>query len=166
MKKTSKMPAIALLLALTVCLGGCVRDERFDHSELNVRIAEQNEKYRMDETRIFFSDSVYYYYYSLSGENDMLLTLKEDETKRLERITLTYDETDKDAAADFYALAAILAGVFIPRADLTALRAQTCMDDPAALKAKTLCTYSAGAYKASLFAAGDIRCFMLFYEKE
>ena len=165
MKESSKTAAALLLAALTFCLCGCVRDERFDYSELNVRIGELGERYRMDETKLYFSDDVYYYYYSLTEENDILLTLKEDETKRLERITLTCDETDTAAADDFYALAILLARVFIPGADIAALREETCMDDPAELKAKTICTYASGAYRASLFASGNVRCFMLFYER-
>ncbi len=114
---------------------------------------------------MYFAVGVYYRTLSINKEEDTLLTLKEDETGRLQRITLTLCSPYGGAGSDIfreYALA--LAQAFIPAADLSRLREETGLDDPEALRAHTLLQYRQGvSYRASLFGTDVSVSFVLEY---
>lgn len=86
-------------------LSSCKKADRFDISELSLRLGEVNESYSFDYENIFYSDEIYYIYYSFFEENDMLLTAMEDEDGNLIRVSLgiweTADEVSVAAYKDF-----------------------------------------------------------------
>ena len=165
MKNMRIFAVIPLLFALLLPFAACAKEKRFDYSELNLRLTALMPAAAIDESALFYADGIYYYYYTLASEHDTLLTMKEDASGRLERVTLTADETALNTAFDsFRTLSLALAEVFIPEADTEALRAGVSFDDMEYLSAHTLCTYTQGFYKASLFLTSQTVCFMLLYE--
>ena len=88
-KRLLKYAACGLMLTLALPLTGCVKDKRFDYTELNVRLEETAPQFTFTYTDLFFADGVYYCYYSFSAPEDALLTMKEDQDGKLDRVTLT-----------------------------------------------------------------------------
>lgn len=165
MKKLQIYGAILLIIAIFLSFVSCAKEDRFDYSELNLRLTSLMPSAQIDESALFFSDDTFYYYYSLVSEHDTLLSLRQDADGLLDRVSLTADEMVLNTAYDvFRTLSLALAEAFIPQADTDALREGVCFDDQEALRAKILCTYTQGFYKASLFYTPAAVCFMLRYE--
>lgn len=161
MKKSGIMaPLLVLLVSLT--LASCARDRRMDYSELNIRIGEINPNCVFDESALFYSNGVYYSFYSLNGENDMLLTMREDEEGKLDRITLTLNGEKKESLDVFSELSLILAEIFIPETDRSALSEKTGIAS-AAVFSETVNKYEQGFYSAVLFGSPDAPVFILTY---
>lgn len=163
-KKLQKGVAWGLLPAILLSLAGCVKDKRFDYSELNYRLREKAPQFSFRETDLFYADGVYYCYYSLGETEDTLLTMKEDAEGKLDRVTLTLAAPPTDARfEDFRNFALALAEIFIPAADTEAIRAAANLDSPALLLQQTLSTYSNGFYSAAAFAGEPAVSFILRY---
>lgn len=152
-----------LLLLLCLLLCACEKDRRFDYSELNIRIGEENQKYVFDEASLFYSNGIFYSYYSLNDENDMLLTMREDEEGKLDRITLTLDAAKADTGGDFSALSLILAKIFIPDAPMDILSDATGITSGDAIFGEVVNKYEQGFYSAVLFGSPDAPVFILTY---
>ena len=166
LKKAQKFVVIGLLPALLLA-AGCVKDKRFDYSELALRLAQIDETYAFSESDLFFADGIYYCYYSLGAADDTLLTMKEDADGKLDRVTLTLSAPPTDARyGAFRDFALTLAEIFIPEADLKALREKTNLDSPEALLKKTVSYYTNGFYSAAVFAARQGTCFVMKYSTE
>ncbi len=170
LKKAQKYAIFVLLPALLLA-SGCVKDKRFDYSELALRLAQIDAAYAFSDSDLFFADGVYYCYYSLGQADDTLLTVKEDAEGKLDRVTLTLSAPPTDARfGAFRDFALTLAQVFIPEADLKALREKTNLDAPGALLKQTVSYYTNGFYSAAVFAAAQGTCFVMrystVYEKE
>jgi|GEM_PF-6315937 len=164
MRILKKISAIIVLLALLSGLASCVREKRFDYSELNIRIKKEAPEYSFREKELFYSDGVYYMYYSLHSENDMLLTLKEDENKKLKRITLTMDAEKAELSADdFYSFSKLLSELFIPELNVEALEEATGLSDTSLYTSERMESYTQGFYKAVLFCSCEAACFILLY---
>lgn len=164
MKIFKKSVNFIVMMSLILGLSSCVKDKRFDYSELNIRLKNVSPEFVFDETELFYSDSVYYIYYSLNSENDMLLTLKEDEKMKLERITLTLDAEKADMSGEtFKKFALTLADIFIPELNVNALIEATGIDDVSSYTTDIMKSFSEGFYKAVLFCSGEAACFMLLY---
>ena len=163
-KKLQKGAAWGLILLLLLPLAGCVKDKRFDYSELNFRLRETEPRFTFADTDLFYADGVYYCYYSLGEAEDALLTMKEDAEGKLERVTLTLAAPPTDPRFDdFREFALALAEIFIPGADTEAIRAATNLDFPAVLLQQTLSTYCNGFYSAAAFACEPAVSFILRY---
>ena len=163
-KRLLKYAACGLMLTLALPLTGCVKDKRFDYTELNVRLEETAPQFTFTYTDLFFADGVYYCYYSFSAPEDALLTMKEDQDGKLDRVTLTLAAPPTDPRyADFRDFALALAEIFIPEADVETISAETGLDDPAAMLERTLSAYTNGFYSAAAFAAQQATCFILEY---
>ena len=159
-----KLTAAGLILLLLIPFSGCVRDERFDYSELNLRLAELGERFSFDEETLFFADGVYYCYYTLGEPEDALLTMKEDADGKLDRVTLALAAPPTDARYGIFKdFALALTEVFIPNADKEAIRAQMHLDAPDEMLARTLSSYGNGFYSASVLAVPQGVCFMMEY---
>ena len=163
-KKLYQTGAVLLAVLLALPLFGCVRDKRFDYSELNLRLRERSPAYGFAEADLFFADDVYYCLYTLEQPDDVLLTMRQDAEQKLVRVTLTLAAPPEDGRFDaFRQFALALAEVFIPDADTDALRESLQLDDPAGMRQKTLCEYTQGFYSASAFAAEKAVCVILRY---
>ena len=164
MKKPSVFACVALVLLLPTLLWGCVKSKRFDYSELNLRLRETVPAFCFDETALCFHDGAYFCFYSFSEEDDMLLALKEDETGKLERITLTLRTDAEEAAREtFCAFASALSEIFIPEAEMQRLQQETGLLDPARARHSTLLTFTQGFYSAALFSTAMGETFLLEY---
>ncbi|MCH5197619.1 MAG: hypothetical protein J1E34_01825 [Oscillospiraceae bacterium] len=164
MKIIKKIVIFAVILSVVLSFSSCVKDKRFDYSELNIRLKKDAPEFVFDESEIFFSDSVYYVYYSLNSEDDMLLTLKEDERMKLERITLTLDSKKAEESGEtFRKFALALANIFIPELNESALIDATGINDVSSYTSDIMKSYTEGFYKAVLFCSGEAACFMLLY---
>ena len=157
--KRRRMAALPLLLA-ALLLGACRREARFDFLELNARLRAADKSFCFPEDAVFYKDGTYYVYCSLQSENDALLSMREDEDGRLDRISLTLTAEDRDAAQRFAAFSRLLAGLFIPDCDLDALCAQTGLDD-AALFQETMRAFTQDRYTAVLFGSQTAACFFV-----
>ena len=150
-----------LLLAFTLfCTAGCQADARFGFAELNARIRAEDKSFCFREDTVFFTDNVYYAYYSLQTENDLLLTMREDGDRKLDRICLTLTAASPDAAERFRTFAALLADLFIPDCDLTALYTATGLDS-AQLFRPFMEKYAQDRYTAVLFGSAYGVCFFI-----
>ena len=169
--KKAQISVVFLLLSALLLSAGCVKDKRFDYSELALRLAQADEAYAFRESDLFFADGIYYCYYSLGEADDTLLTMKEDADGKLDRVTLTLSAPPTDARYDaFRDFALTLAEIFIPDADTEAIREKTNLDAPEALLKQTVTYYTNGFYSAAVFAAQQGTCFVMrystTYEKE
>ncbi len=163
LKKAQKYAIFVLLPALLLA-SGCVKDKRFDYSELALRLAQIDAAYAFSDSDLFFADGVYYCYYSLGQADDTLLTVKEDAEGKLDRVTLALAAPPTDARYEaFRDFALALAEVFIPNADKEAIRAQMHLDAPDEMLAHTLSSYGNGFYSASVLAVPQGVCFLLEY---
>ena len=184
------MKCRGMIAALLLCLPltACARNARFDYSELKLRLAEADGAFAFDETDLFFADGTYYAFYAVDGatgrmtareeekgqmtvtegEAGMLLTMREDGTGLLDRVTLTLDADARDAAPTFVAFAEAIARVFIPGADMDALREKTGLPDADTtdfdgLFAGTPGRYETGFYRASLIPGNEGVVFVVEY---
>jgi hypothetical protein len=158
----------ALLTAAALCaLCGCQRDRRFGYAELARRLRQTAPRFAFAETDLFFTGNAWRCRYSLAGENDTLLSLKEDEKGRLEQITLAALLRPEDADFTLFGdFAAALAEVFIPDADTQRLREETGLDAPELLHEKMLLRSRDGFYGATVFAVPQGTVFVLRYGAE
>ena len=164
MKKTSVLSFVVLALLLPALLCGCVKNKRFDYSELNQRLRKTAPAFCFDETSLYYRDGAYFCFYSFTEEDDMLLALNEDENGKLKRITLTLRAGAGAAAREtFCAFAAALSGIFIPEADTQRLQQETGLFDPARARQNTLLTFTQGFYSAALFSTAMGETFLLEY---
>ena len=164
MKKTSVIAFAALAALFPALLCGCVKNKRFDYSELNLRLRKTAPAFCFDETSLYFHDGAYFCFYSFSEDDDILLALNEDENGKLDRITLTLrGATDAAARDSFCAFAAALAEVFIPEAETQRLLEETGLYDPVRARAHTLLTFTQGFYSAALFSTAMGETFLLEY---
>ena len=164
MRFLQKLTVFFLIPSILAACCSCVSDKRFDYSELNIRLGKSAPRYVFSESGMFCSGGVYYCYYSLNAENDMLLTLKEDEKGKLNRISLTLDiESFEESAGDFSLFSLALAEIFIPDADMDSLARETGIKDFSLYSSDVMKSYAQGFYKAALFGSREAACFMLFY---
>ena len=159
-----KTVVFLLIPALALPLAGCVKDKRFDYTELNLRLASLAPAYAFEITDLFFADGVYYCYYSFSQPEDALLTMKEDGDGRLERVSLALAAPPTDPRFEqFREFALALAAAFLPDADPADVSEKTALDAPEAMLEHTLCRWTDGFYAAASFAAAQATCFILTY---
>ena len=162
MVKLPKAAAAALLL-LILLLDGCgvQREKRFDYSELNRRIAAASPEFAFTETGMLYSGGTYYAWYSLHAPDDLLLTMREDETGRLDRIALScLAVAPEETQADFVSLALLLAKIFIPDLAEDAFLSETGlgMADPPPLG-----RFRQGFYSAALLTTNAGKTVLLEY---
>ena len=164
MKKAKIIVKTLLAGLLIAALCGCVRNKRFDYSELNLRLRETAPAYCFDDTSLLFDGEVYFCCYSFAGDNDTLLTLKEDKTGFLERITLTMNSPPGNEGYEaFQSFALALAQVFIPDAETNRLCEETGLFDTCLLRENTLLTFSQGFWSAALLGTDVSVTFILSY---
>ena len=149
-----------LLLCVLFCMAGCHADARFGFAELNARIRAADKSFCFREDTVFFSDDVYYAYYSVQDKNDLLLTMREDADRKLDRICLTLSAASGDASDQFTSFASLLADLFIPDCDLTALYAATGLDGAQLFRPFTA-KYTQGRYTAVMFGSSYGVCFFI-----
>ena len=92
----------------------------------------------------------------------MLLTMREDDEGKLDRLTLALGE--KQAAGDFMLLASALAQIFIPGADTAAIDAETGFLQPSAVLGNGVGVWREGFYSLSLWASPDMPVVVLEYD--
>lgn len=117
MKKFIKKSIIMLLGALLMLFSGCTRSERADYSELNRRLAKEDKAFCFNENDVFFRDGVYYAFYSVLSDDDMLLTMKENDDGRLTCVSLTSSGNEaagEESKTVFSRFAAALTRAFVP----------------------------------------------------
>ena len=164
MKNTRKYSFLSLIVSFSVLFCGCVRNKRFDYSELNLRLSRTAPEFCFDDASLLFDGEMYFCFYSFSGENDTLFTLKEDETGFLERVTLTTDgPPGREGYEDFQSFALALAQVFIPDAETDRLCKETGLYDTPLLRENTLLTFTQVFYSAALLATDVSVTFVLQY---
>lgn len=164
MKNTKKYSILPLIVSFAVLFCGCVRNKRFDYSELNLRLRETAPSFCFNDASLLSDGEAYFCFFSFACENDTLLTLKEDETGFLERITLTMDgPPGREGYESFQAFALALAQVFIPDAEINRLCEETGLYDTPLLRENTLLTFSQGFYFAALLATDVSVTFVLKY---
>lgn len=114
MKNVKK--ALCLPILFLFLLTSCTRSERIDYSELDRRLQKENALYTVNETDILFSDSVYFAFLSLKSEDDILLTMKEDEEKKLVQVTVSAsgDDTSEEFRESFTDFACAVIRAFLP----------------------------------------------------
>ncbi len=152
----------ALLLASLLLLGACQKEARVDFPELRARLSAADKRFRFPAEAAFFADGAYCVYCTLPGGETVLLTMREADDGKLDRVALTLAAADAGAAAEFADLALTLAACFIPDCDLAALRGQTGLDGP--LFDETSQTYTQDRFTAVRFGSALAVCF--FIERE
>ena len=108
--KIKKWTAVVCVLILLLC-AGCARSERFGMQELSNRLAETDERYGFSLEGISFSNNFYHIPFSFAGEQDVLLSCKEDEDGRLLQMLLTSDK-ERAPQEDYIAFTKTLISVF------------------------------------------------------
>ena len=161
MKKSLSARLLALLV-LCCLFSSCAREERFGYSELNLRLKRVSPSLAFEEEKLFLSDRVWYAFYEKDGRTSMLLTMREDDEGKLDRLTLALGE--KDAAGDFMLLASALAKIFIPGADTAAIDAATGFLQTAAVFGNGVEVWREGFYSFSLWASPDTPVVVLEYD--
>ncbi len=106
--------ALVLCFVCVFLLPSCKKEDRYDFSELAIRLKQADEKYAFDYEDIFYSNSVYYIYYSFCEENDVLLTVKEDGDLNLIRISAAVFNTEnEETLAEYRNFCEVLTEVFV-----------------------------------------------------
>ncbi len=107
-------------------MSSCKKEDRFDLSELNIRLGLADEKYSFNYEDIFYSDSVFYIYYSFCKENDVLLTAKEDKELKLVRISAAvFSTADESTLMEYEKFCEILTDVFVSAKECEGLIEET-----------------------------------------
>lgn len=110
-----KILTFLLFIIFAFCCCSCTREDRFDYSELSIRLEKQNDAFAFNDENIFYSQQVYYTYYSFDGEDDVLLTAKEDTDGSLIRITLSvWGSASEKTVSAYLDFCSALKTVFIP----------------------------------------------------
>ena len=106
--------SVVLCFLCVFMTSSCKKEERFDISELKLRLEDADEKYAFDYDAIFYADSVFYIYYSFCEENDVLLTVKEDDELRLTRISAAvWCTAGEDTLTEYKKFCEALTGIFV-----------------------------------------------------
>lgn len=153
---------------LPLLLSACTAPSQPDLFYLRDQIKKEAPLYAFAPEALLFRNGIYYCYYSLRDEHDLLLTLKEDERGKIDRITLTALRGSAAAAEDLPAFAAILARLLIPACDLQAMEKELGLQIPAGPAPDTGETagspaafYRCGKCRAALYTGRYARCFVL-----
>lgn len=104
----------------------CKKEDRFDLSELRIRLEATDEKYSFCYDDIFYADSVYYIYYSFCEENDVLLTVKEDSGLKLIRISVAlWNTADENTVWEYEKFCEVLTEIFVSEKEREGLIEET-----------------------------------------
>lgn len=118
--------SILLCFMLIISVSGCKKDERFDLSELKIRLENADEKYSFSYEDIFYSDAVYYIYYSFRSENDVLLTVKEDSNLNVIRISAAvWSTADESTVSEYEIFCEELTRIFVSEKEREGLIEET-----------------------------------------
>ena len=154
----------AALLCAVLLPAACSRPAQPDLTTLRREIKKEAPRFEIAPDALFFSNSVFYYFYSLHDDNDLLLTLKEDDRRKICRITLTAKRNSPAAAEDLPVLGELLARLLIPGCDLLALREATGLWEPPAQTPENgapASFYRTGHYRAALYTGERALCFII-----
>lgn len=106
--------SVTLCFVCIFLMSSCKKEDRFDLTELKLRLEEADEKYSFSYEDIFYSDSVFYIYYSFCEENDVLLTVKEDKDLRLVRISsAVWNTADENTLNEYRKFCETLTDIFV-----------------------------------------------------
>ena len=106
--------SVILCFVCIFLMSSCKKEDRFDLTELKLRLEEADEKYSFSYEDIFYSDSVFYIYYSFCEENDVLLTVKEDKDLRLVRISAAvWNTADENTLNEYRKFCEALTDIFV-----------------------------------------------------
>ena len=116
MKKRTVPLIFIVILSVSMSFCACERTRKTDYPELNRRLKKEDAAYGFNEDEMFINGGVYYAFYSVFSEDDMLLTMTEDSEHMLTSVTLTAAGNDKTEgfSAGFLRLAAALTSAFVP----------------------------------------------------
>lgn len=147
---------IALILCILCIfpLSSCKKEDRFDLSELKIRLEKINGKYSFDYEDIFFSDSVFYIYYSFAEENDVLMTVKEDSELKLIRISAALWRTEnEESLAEYERFCEVLTQVFVSEKQRDGLVEETGLFSDGVLFTDFVATVRKTDYTARAFSS-------------
>ena len=117
---------LALCFMCIFILPSCKKEERFDISELKLRLEKTDEKYAFNYEDIFCSDSVFYIYYSFCEENDVLLTVKEDSALKLSHVSAAvWSTATEDTLAEYEKFCEVLTELFVSEKERDGLSDET-----------------------------------------
>ena len=144
---------ILLVLPAVFFLSSCAAGERFDYSELNLRLKKRAPEFVFSEERLFLANGVWYAWYGEEGEETMLLTMREDEEKNLDRLTLALCRPTPGNVADFIRLASVLTEIFIPNAAAEEIGDAVGFTSPEVVTGDVLRQWKKGFYRAVLWGS-------------
>lgn len=77
-----KIMSLLLIIAVSISLVACNRENRFVFSELLKRIGKELPDVEVNMEDAFFSDGEWFLFLSVSEENDIIITASEDESNK------------------------------------------------------------------------------------
>ena len=150
-KKTSLSALLLPLAVILACFCGCSVSRAETPAALLRAVAAKNPAYAFAPEDLFYKDGVYYAFYSLHAPDDLLLSLRVDETQTVVRAAVTAKTGSEAAKRDLAPLGTLVAALLLPESDPDALAAATglaLLPDP---PPDVLNEYPCGSARAVLF---------------
>ena len=165
-RRRSPLPLLCLCF-FALLLPACTPLQQQDVVTLRAQIQKEAPEFAFNADDLFFRDGCCYCYYSFYDENDLLLTMRENENKKIDRVTLTARRDSPAATEELPAFALLLARLLITDCDAaaleeaTGLRALCAGAPPAAGDGSPAAYYDCGSYRATLFTEKYAFCFLI-----
>ena len=160
-KKIALLLAALPVFALFAGMCGCARPAGQTPLSLLRAVAARDPAYAFPAEALFYKDGVYFAFYSLHGENDLLLSLRVNERQTVIRAAVTAKRGSEAAARDLAPLGLLLGGLLLPESDPEALAAATGLRLLPREPAEAVSLYAAGRDRAGLFRGKNALCFFV-----
>lgn len=159
---TKKLLSVLLIFSVCMAFSCCNRENRFSFPELIRRVEDGFDCTELSLENAFFSDGEWFLFVSACGENDMLITAKENEqSKFLESVSVSVTEMGYDGQKEAYIkLIEAVASAFIFDADIKKLLEGVKLYEDSAVFSEDTYFYEEGRFSLSFFNA-DIGSAML-----
>ena len=160
---------ICVLLSILFLFSACTAPPQPDLFYLLDQIEKEAPQYAIPPDALLFRNGVYYVCRSLREENDLLLTLREDERGKIDRVTLTARRGAATAKEDLPAFSVLLARLLIPGCDPEALQKELGFETAAGaapsgsgeIAGSPASFYRCGRYRAALYTGRYACCFII-----
>ena len=157
--------AAALFCALFLCaaLAACTREFRPSPAGLLREIEKRAPQYALADRPLYLKDGAFFIFYSLHEPDDLLLTIRTDDTRKITGVSLAAQTGSAAAKEDLQPFSVLLADVLLPGCDLKALSAQTHLDDLPKPPDAVVNAYKSGNDLSVLFRGETALCFFITY---
>ncbi len=151
---TKKLLCLLFIFPLVLSFVSCTKPARIDFSELLLRMEKDLSLYELDIEDAFFSEGQWFLFVSAVAQDDILITVKEDENSFLTDVGISAINTGDDKIAEVYvSFCKAACNAFVFDADGAALLEEAGVLESNAVFSDKVSFSEDGRFKVSFFNA-------------